>query len=83
VVSGSTGGVQTLPPADAIREFKVLTSAYSAEYGRPSGATATMAIQSGADQYHGGAYEYFRNEDLNANNYFHNLARRAALAGPL
>ena len=67
VVSGSTGGVQTLPPADAIREFKVLTSAYSAEYGRTSGGTVSMIINSGGDHYHGGAYEYFRNEDLNAN----------------
>lgn len=73
VVSGSTGGVQTLPPADAIREFKVLTSAYSAEYGRTSGGTVSMIINNGTDQYHGGAYEYFRNEDLNANNYFNNL----------
>ena len=73
VVSGSTGGVQSLPSADAIREFKVLTSAYSAEYGRTSGATVTMVINSGTNQFHGGAYEYFRNEDLNANNYFNNL----------
>jgi len=73
VVSGSTGGVQTLPPADAIREFKVLTSAYSAEYGRTSGAIVTMVINSGSDDYHGGVYEYFRNEDLNANTYFNNL----------
>jgi Carboxypeptidase regulatory-like domain/TonB-dependent Receptor Plug Domain len=73
VVSGSTGGVQTLPPADAIRELKVLTSAYSAEYGRTSGGTVTMVINSGTDTYHGGAYEYFRNEDLNANNFFNNL----------
>ena len=73
VVSGSTGGVQTLPPADAIREVKVLTSAYSAEYGRTSGGTVTMVINSGTDLYHGGVYEYFRNEDLNANNYFNNL----------
>src|SRR5262249_19518527 len=42
VVSGSTGGVQTLPAADAIREMKVLTSAYSAEYGRTSGGIVTM-----------------------------------------
>jgi len=73
VVSGSTGGVQTLPPADAIREVKVLTSAYSAEYGRTSGGTVTLVINSGTDLYHGGAYEYFRNEDLNANNYFNNV----------
>ena len=73
VVSGSTGGVQTLPPSDAIREFKVITSAYSAEYGRTSGGTVTLVINSGTDQYHGGAYEYFRNEDLNANNFFNNV----------
>jgi hypothetical protein len=73
VVSGSTGGVQTLPPADSIREFKVLTSAYSAEYGRTSGAFVTMIIKNGEDQYHGSAYYYFRNEDLNANNFFNNL----------
>ncbi len=76
VVSGSTGGVQTLPSADAIREVRVLTSAYSAEYGRSSGATVTMVLNSGTDQYHGGAYEYFRNEDLNANNYFNNVRRQ-------
>ncbi len=73
VVSGSTGGVQTLPPADAIREFKVLTSAYGAEYGRTSGAVVTMVVNSGANQYHGALYEYFRNEDLDANNFFNNL----------
>jgi len=73
VVSGSTGGVQTLPPADAIRELKVLTSAYSAEYGRTSGGIVTMVVNSGTDRYHGGVYEYFRNEDLNANTFFNNL----------
>src|SRR5262249_35749711 len=72
VVSGSTGGVQTLPSADAIREVKVLTSAYSAEYGRTSGGTVTLITNSGTDQYHGGVYEYFRNEALNANNFFNN-----------
>ena len=73
VVSGSTGGVQTLPPADAIREVKILTSAYSAEYGRTSGGTVTLITNSGTDRYHGGVYEYFRNEDLNANNFFNNV----------
>src|SRR5260370_9331077 len=73
VVSGSTGGVQTLPSADAIREVKVLTSSYSAEYGRTSGGTVTLITNSGTDQYNGGLYEYFRNEDLNANNFFNNV----------
>ncbi len=73
VVSGSTGGVQTLPSTDAIREVNVLTSAYSAEYGRSSGGMVTMVTNSGTNKYHGGIYEYFRNEDLNANNFFNNL----------
>ena len=73
VVTGSTGGPQTLPPADSIREFKVLASSYSAEYGRTSGAMVTMVTNSGENAVHGAAYGYFRNEDLDANNYFNNL----------
>jgi hypothetical protein len=73
VVTGSTGGPQTLPPTDSIREFKVLASSYSAEYGRTSGAMVTMVTLSGENAPHGAAYGYFRNEDLDANNYFNNL----------
>ncbi len=73
VVSGSTGGVQRLPSTETIREFKVLTSGYSAEYGRTSGGFVNVIVDSGTRQYHGGVYEYFRNEKLNANNFFNNL----------
>ncbi len=73
VVTGSTGSPQTLPPPDSIREFKVLTSSYSAEYGRTSGGIVTLTTNSGTNQYHGAAYGYFRNEDLDANSYFNNL----------
>lgn len=73
VVSGSTGGLTRLPSTEAIREFKVLTSGYSAEYGRTSGGSVSMIVTSGSNQLHGGAYEYFRNEALNANNFFRNL----------
>ena len=73
VVTGSTGAPQTLPPTDSIREFKVLTSSYSAEYGRTSGAIVTLVTNSGTNTWHGAAYGYFRNEDLDANNYFNNL----------
>ncbi len=76
VVSGSTGAAQTLPPADSIREFNVLASGYSAAYGRTSGAVVTLITNSGANLFHGAAYGYFRNEDLDANNYFNNLLRR-------
>jgi hypothetical protein len=73
VVTGSTGGPQSLPPVDSIYEFKVLASSYSAEYGRTSGAMVTMITNSGGNDIHGAAYGYFRNEDLDANNYFNNL----------
>ncbi|MBV9081784.1 MAG: TonB-dependent receptor [Acidobacteriaceae bacterium] len=73
VVTGSTGSPQTLPPADSIREFRVLTSSYSAEYGRTSGGIVTLITNSGTNDWHGAAYGYFRNEDLDANNYFNNL----------
>jgi hypothetical protein len=73
VVTGSTGGPQTLPPADSIGEFKVLASSYSSEYGRTAGAVVTLITRSGTNNYHGSAYGYFRNEDFDANNYFSNV----------
>ena len=73
VVTGSTGGPQTLPPADSIGEFKVLASDYSAEYGRTSGGIITLITNSGNNTYHGAAYGYFRNEAMDANNFFNNV----------
>jgi hypothetical protein len=73
VVTGSTGTPETLPPADSIREFNVLAASYAAEYGRTSGAAVTLITNSGTNLLHGAAYGYFRNEDLDANNYFNNL----------
>ncbi len=94
VVSGSTGGPQTLPSPDSIREFKVLTSSYSADYGRTSGGIVVLNTISGTNNYHGAAYGYYRNEDLDANNYFNNVLHKprsedrynlfgAKLGGPL
>jgi hypothetical protein len=75
-VSGSTGAPQTLPPADSIREFNVLAASYSAEYGRTDGAIVSLITNSGTNLLQGAAYGYFRNEDLDANNYFNNLLRK-------
>jgi outer membrane receptor protein involved in Fe transport len=72
VVSGSTGGLNRLPSSEALREFKVLTASYSAEYGRTAGAFVNAVVDSGTDTLKGGVYEYFRNEKLNANNFFRN-----------
>lgn len=73
VLNGTTGEVTRLPSTEALRELKVLTSGYSAEYGRTSGGYVNAVVDSGTRAYRGGVYEYFRNEALNANNYFRNL----------
>jgi hypothetical protein len=54
------------PSPDAISEFKVLTSNFSAEYGRVGGGVVSTALRSGTNQFHGTAYEFFRNTALNA-----------------
>jgi len=67
----SSNGV-AIPASDTIQEFKVQTSLFDAEYGRNSGANVNVITKSGGPQYHGNVYEFFRNEDLNANNFFFN-----------
>lgn len=58
------------PPPDAIVEFKVQTNNMSAEYGRSAGATVNVAMKSGTNQFHGSAWEFLRNTDLNAVGFF-------------
>src|SRR6202042_3124429 len=53
------------PSPDAIAEFKIITSNFSAEYGRVGGGVINAALRSGTNQYHGTAYEFLRNTDLN------------------
>src|SRR5438270_1648 len=55
---------------DAIQEFSVLTSNYSAEYGKTSGGVVNAITRSGTNQIHGSAYEFLRNSKLDAMNYF-------------
>ena len=63
VLGGSLG-------VDAIQEFSVLTSNYSAEYGKTSGGVVNAITRSGTNQFHGSAYEFIRNSALDARNYF-------------
>lgn len=58
------------PPLDAIQEFKISTNCYSAEYGRSAGGQVNVVTRSGSNQLHGFAYEYLRNRDLDAPNFF-------------
>jgi len=55
---------------DAVREFNVLTDSYSAEYGKRPGAQVSIVTQSGTNQVHGAVFEFLRNSDLDARNYF-------------
>jgi hypothetical protein len=63
-----------LPNPDVIQEFKVQTSLYDASQGRNGGGNVNAILKSGTRQFHGDAYEYFRNDVLNANDYFLNAA---------
>ncbi|HEX3987401.1 MAG TPA: TonB-dependent receptor [Acidobacteriaceae bacterium] len=58
------------PPPDALAEFKVQTSDYSAEFGHSAGAVVNASIKSGTNQVHGDFWEYFRNDALDARDYF-------------
>lgn len=60
------------PSPDALQEFKVQTGLYDASFGRNAGAQVNIATKSGTNGLHGSAFEYFRNEDLNANDFFRN-----------
>lgn len=60
------------PNPDAVQEFRVLESNYSAEYGRNAGGIVSVVTKSGTNDLHGTAYDYVRNNDFNANSFFNN-----------
>src|SRR5207302_9575783 len=55
-----------------IQEYRVLTSNYSAEYGESAGAVTAVDTKSGTNEFHGSAWEFLRNDKLNANTFFNN-----------
>jgi hypothetical protein len=59
-----------IPSPDAIGEFKIQTSTYDASYGRNPGANVNVTTKSGTNDFHGSAFEFFRNTALNANEFF-------------
>jgi hypothetical protein len=58
------------PPIDTLAEYKIDNSSYPAQYGRNSGAIVNLATRSGTNDFHGEAFEFFRNNDLDARNFF-------------
>jgi hypothetical protein len=65
------------PSVEAIEQFTVDSNGYKAEYGHAGGGNLTFASKSGTNQYHGSAYEFLRNNDLDANNFFNNATHIA------
>ena len=58
------------PPPDAIQEFRIQTSNFSSDYGRDAGSEVTVISKSGSNDFHGSAWEFLRNDDLNARSFF-------------
>ena len=72
---GGAGGMSVMPSMDAIAQFQVLASNYPPDYGIASGATFSLALKSGTQKYHGEGWEFFRNDDLDANDFFNKYER--------
>ena len=73
--SSNDGGIYAgigIPNPDSIQEFKIQTSTYDASYGRNPGANVNVVTKSGTNSFHGTAFEFFRNSQLNANDFFYN-----------
>jgi len=71
---GSNITLLSMPTVDSIQEFKVITSVPSAEFGRASGGVVNIVTRGGGREFHGGAYEFLRNDALNANSFLNNAA---------
>ena len=73
---GSNITLLSTPTVDSIKEFKVLTSNYTADIGRSGGGVVTVVTRGGGNDFHGSLYEFFRNNRLNANTFFNNRIAR-------
>src|SRR5262249_43051133 len=66
------GGFSNLASQDALQEFRIQTSTFAPEFGRTPGAQISVLTKSGTNTFHGTAFEYLRNDVLDANNWFTN-----------
>lgn len=68
------GGTNSLASVDDVQEFRVQTSSFAAEYGRAPGGQVAIETRSGANSFHGSAFDYLRNNALDANDWFYDQA---------
>jgi hypothetical protein len=73
-IDGQWGGIMYVPGVDETQEFRLQSNSFSAQYGFSSGNVVDVVTKSGNNQYHGDAFEFLRNNDLDANNFFANAA---------
>ncbi|HXG95138.1 MAG TPA: TonB-dependent receptor [Blastocatellia bacterium] len=78
---GSNITLLSTPTVDSIQEFRIITSVPTAEYGRASGGVVNLITRGGGRDFHGSAYEFFRNDKLNANSFLNNAAGRFCDSG--
>jgi hypothetical protein len=79
---GSTsvfGGTNSLVSVDALQEFRIQTSTYAPEFGRQPGAQISIVTRSGTNQFHGTVFDYFRNDALDANDWFNGFTNNPPL----
>jgi hypothetical protein len=69
------GGTSSLVSVDALQEFRVETSSFAPEFGRAPGGQVLLTTRSGTNDWHGGAFDYFRNDVMDANDWFANQAQ--------
>ena len=79
---GANLTLSSFPSVDAIAEFKVLRSNYDAEFGRNGAGQINVVTRTGTSTFHGGAYEFVRNDYFNANSYFNKYNRAVPLPRP-
>ena len=72
---GVENGAAIIPNLDSISEFRIITSNYDAEYGNFNGGQVNVVTKSGTNQFHGSLFEFLRNTDFNAANFFNNKVR--------
>jgi hypothetical protein len=75
---GGSGTFSVMPSLDALSETQIQTSNYSAQYGLSSGATITTVVRSGTKDFHASAWEFLRNNDLDARNFFNPAPQQVA-----
>jgi hypothetical protein len=75
----AAGGTNSLVSVDAMQEFRVQTSSFAPEFGRAPGGQISIVTRSGTNRFHGTAFEYFRNDVLDANNWFNGYTNNPPL----